>query len=194
MVMPRGRKLLPPALGGAALVLVAWWWLRPASAPAPAPRSRPTAANRPGQRGRATELVGIDLARLDTRGDTLKAGKRDIFDFVALPPPPPPPTAPPAPPTTLSPTQQAEAEKQRMDEERRRALPPPLNVKYIGAMEDKHQGLKVAILLTDRQEILTGRPGEVVANRLKIVAIGLESVDVQDVGWPNVRRIALKGN
>ena len=61
-------------------------------------------------------------------------------------------------------------------------------------MEDKQQGLKVAILLTDRQEILTGRPGEIVANRLKIVAIGLESVDVQDVGAPNVRRIALKGN
>ena len=52
----------------------------------------------------------------------------------------------------------------------------------------------MAILLTDRQEILTGRSGDVVANRLKIVSIGLESVDVQDVGASGVRRLPLKGN
>jgi hypothetical protein len=69
-----------------------------------------------------------------------------------------------------------------------------LSVKYIGAMEDKKRGLKVAILLTDRQEILTGRAGDVIANRLKIVNIGLESVDVQDVGAQSVRRLPLKGN
>ena len=72
--------------------------------------------------------------------------------------------------------------------------PPPLNVKFIGSVEEKRSGLKVAVLLTDRQEILTGKPGEVVANRLKIVGIGLESVDVQDVGGSGVRRIPLKGN
>jgi hypothetical protein len=72
--------------------------------------------------------------------------------------------------------------------------PPPLNVKFIGSVEDKRRGLKVAVLLTDRQEILTGKAGETVANRLKIVTIGLESIDVQDVGASAVRRIPLKGN
>jgi len=73
--------------------------------------------------------------------------------------------------------------------------PPPLpalNVKYIGAVEGK-RGLKVAVLMTDRKEILTGQAGEVVANRIKIVRIGLESVDVQEVGSDQVRRIPLKG-
>jgi hypothetical protein len=189
MVSQRPRRLWPGlALG--ALVLVCAWWFWPSAASKPA-ATRKAAATRSAQRSHGPQLVAIDLARLDTRGDALKAGKRDLFDFA--PPPPPPPTPappPPGPPTTLS-----KEDQDKAAEIARRPPPPvPLNVKYIGAMEDKQQGLKVAILLTDRQEILTGRPGEIVANRLKIVAIGLESVDVQDVGAPNVRRIALKGN
>jgi hypothetical protein len=70
---------------------------------------------------------------------------------------------------------------------------PPLNIKYIGVLENK-RGLKVAVLMTDRKEVLTGQVGEVVANRLKIVRIGIESVDVQEVGSEQVRRIPLKGN
>ena len=68
-----------------------------------------------------------------------------------------------------------------------------MNVKYIGTVADK-KGLKVAVLMTDRKEVLTGKAGDVVANRLKIVAIGLESVDVQDMGSDRVRRIPLRAN
>ena len=70
--------------------------------------------------------------------------------------------------------------------------PPPLNVKYIGAVERK--GAKVAMFMTDRSEVLTGQAGETVGNRFRIVKIGLESVDIQEVGSEQVRRIALKGN
>ena len=86
--------------------------------------------------------------------------------------------APPTPPPYVAPT------------------PPPLaplNIKYIGAFEGR-RGLKVAVLMTDRKEVLTGQPGEVVANRYRIVRVGLESVDVQEVGSDQVRRIPLKGN
>ncbi|HUG53606.1 MAG TPA: hypothetical protein VMR21_08390, partial [Vicinamibacteria bacterium] len=68
-----------------------------------------------------------------------------------------------------------------------------MNIRYIGAFEGRH-GLKVAVLMTDRKEVLTGQAGEVVANRIKIVRIGLESVDVQELGSGQVRRIPLKGN
>jgi hypothetical protein len=71
---------------------------------------------------------------------------------------------------------------------------PPLNIKYIGSFDEGKKGLKVAVLMTDRKEVLTGQVGEVVANRYRIVKIGLESVDVQDVGSEQVRRIPLKGN
>ena len=47
--------------------------------------------------------------------------------------------------------------------------------------------MKVAVLVTDRREVLTGQAGEVVANRYRIARIGLESVDLEDVGVADVR-------
>ncbi len=76
---------------------------------------------------------------------------------------------------------------------RRRRFPPlpPLNLKFIGSL-DNARGLKVAILVTERNEILTGKVGEVVANRYKIGKIGFESVDLEDVTSGQTRRIALR--
>ena len=71
---------------------------------------------------------------------------------------------------------------------------PPLTVKYIGSLADDGRGLKVAVLLNERKEVLTGGVGEVVANRFRIVSIGLESVDLQDMGSDRVQRIPLEGN
>jgi hypothetical protein len=48
------------------------------------------------------------------------------------------------------------------------------------------------VLLTDRNELLTGQAGEVVANRYKIAKIGLESVDIEEVGTGQVKRIPLR--
>jgi hypothetical protein len=70
---------------------------------------------------------------------------------------------------------------------------PALNLKYIGSVENA-KGVRVAVLLTDRNEVLTGQPGEVVANRYKIAKIGFESVDLEEVGSGQVRRIPLRGN
>jgi hypothetical protein len=50
------------------------------------------------------------------------------------------------------------------------------------------------MLMNDRQEVLTGQVGEMVGNRFRIVKIGIESVDVQQVGADQVQRIPLKGN
>jgi len=52
----------------------------------------------------------------------------------------------------------------------------------------------VAVLLTDRNEILYGQVGQQVANRFKILRIGFESVEVFDEGAGQSRRIPLKGN
>jgi len=69
-----------------------------------------------------------------------------------------------------------------------------MTVKYIGSLADDRRGIKVAVLLNDRKEVLTGGVGEVVGNRFRIVSIGLESVDVQDLGNNRMQRIPLKGN
>lgn len=130
-------------------------------------------------------LPRIDLDRLQgTRAQPQTTG-RDIFAFAAPPPPPPPPPTPiPQPVPQATPVASVPTGP---------PPPPPLNVKFVGLVEDK-RGLRVAVLLTDRKETLFGQAGETVANRLKIVAIGHESVDVQDVGSERVRRIPLKGN
>ena len=135
----------------------------------------------------------IDLARIDApRGEDV-AGRRDLFAFGRAVEPeedltPPPVVAPPvgSPGAGGMPGNEAAS------------LPvtpslPPLNLKYIGSVENK-AGVKVAVLVTDRREVLTGQAGEVVANRYRIARIGLESVDLEDVGTGQARRIPLKGN
>ena len=134
--------------------------------------------------GTEPDLPRIDLGRLESPKARSGAGRRDLFDFGVppTPPPTPPPSAivatpvgPPLPPPPPTPTPL-----------------PPLTVRYVGAIEDK-RGLKVAVFLTDKEEVLTGQAGQLVGNRFRIVRIGLESVDIQEVGSEQTRRIPLGG-
>jgi len=164
-----------------AVVLLAVQRLR-SSAEAPAARARAGSLPPP--------IPRIDLARLSTERPQTAAGKRDLFRFgtaahdrddLAEPPaiethPAPMPTpaidtayVPPAPSL------------------------PPLKLKYLGSVENR-AGVKVAVLMTDRREVLTGQAGETVANRYRIARIGLESVDLEDVGSGQSQRIPLRGN
>jgi hypothetical protein len=129
------------------------------------------------------DLPRIDLKRVDAAPHASKAGERDIFEFGPAPeteaPPPPVMEATPVPMVNLEPTPPT--------------VPtlPPLNLKFIGSL-DNARGMKVAVLMTDKNEILTGKVGEVVANRYKIGKIGFESVDLEDVTSGQTRRIAMK--
>lgn len=188
--MKADRKLVLALVVTVGLGL-AYWLLSGSPAPAPAPAPAAAAPAKAAGARRAAgggELPDIGLARVLEPGPPALAGKRDIFAFG------PPPTQAPPPPTAPAPTAVAVATPPPVPIQTGPPPPPPLNVKFIGSVEDKRRGFRWAVLLTDRQEILTGKPGEVVANRLKIVSIGLESVDVQDVGASGVRRIPLKGN
>jgi len=133
--------------------------------------------------GAEPEVPRIDLGRLDSARPGGGGRQRDLFDFGA--PPAPPPTPPPPPvvavatpvPVPVAPT----------------PTPlPPLNIRYVGVLEDK-RGLKVAVFLTEREEVLTGQAGQLVGNRFRIVRIGLESVDIQEAGSDHTRRIPLGG-
>jgi hypothetical protein len=131
------------------------------------------------------ELPRIGLDRLQKPHGGVEVGKRNIFDFGPAPPAPPPPHQP----ATSTPPPVAVVEASPVP-----PPPPPMNVKYIGSLADNNRGLKVAVLLNERKEVLTGGVGDVVGNRFRIVSIGLESVDVEDVGSNRVQRIPLKGN
>jgi len=154
----------------------------------------PTVLGRPRAAGPLPLVARIDLSRLDAPRGENSAGRRDLFAF-GQPPlevgedtaPPPVVVATPPPASAGgaagSPTASGPVTPSL----------PPLNLKYIGSVENK-AGVKVAVLLTDRREVLTGQAGQVVANRYRIARIGLESVDLEDVGSGQSRRIPLKGN
>jgi hypothetical protein len=133
----------------------------------------------------------IGLDRLDQPIGVDAAGERDLFAYggrAGAPPEPLPtvivPTPPPAATASTAPGDLAANEGP--------AALPPLNLRFIGSVESA-RGVKVAILVTDRREVLTGQAGEVVANRYRIARIGLESVDLEDVGTGQSRRIPLRG-
>jgi hypothetical protein len=176
----------------AAALVAAAAFLGPALLRSPTAIPKGQRSARPSGDDEKGEIPRIDLARLDKRPKIVALGCKDLFQYgpscaeltrqaevqAAAPTPrvavmTPPPTLPPPPPTPAV---------------------PPLNLKYVGTVESAKQGVRVAVLLTDRQEVLTGQVGELVANRFRIVKIGYESVDIQDVGSERVRRIPYKGN
>jgi hypothetical protein len=167
----------------AVVALVGRWAIR-------TPDSAPVARARPRQEAPAAAVPRIGLDRLDKPRGEVEVGRRDLFAYgprvaeaapPAATPQPPPPVVTTGPPPAADPAAAG-----------RPAL-PPMNLRFIGAVGNA-RGVKVAVLLTDRNEVLTGQQGDVVANRYRIERIGIESVDLADVGTGQSRRIPLKGD
>jgi hypothetical protein len=182
--MVKNRRAIYAAVAGLGLALAAYTLTRDNRASAVS-LSLPGLTTR-APKGVTGELPRIGLDRLQQPHGGIELGRRDIFDYG---PPPPTPKPPPPPPTPVPTPPSAEELAARAA-----AALPPITMKYIGTLEDDTRGLKVAVLLSDRKEVLTGGVGEVVANRFRIVSIGLESVDIQDMGSNRVQRIPLRGN
>jgi hypothetical protein len=166
---------------GAALALglaaAFYFWARsgtPATASADGTAPRGPA----GPVGTEPDVPRIDLGRLDLPKSRSAAGQRDLFDFAMAPARPPTPVPATVPTPMLTPIIPTPAPL------------PPLTVQYVGAVEDK-RGVKVAVFLTDKEEVLTGQAGQLVGNRFRILRIGLESVDIQEVGSEQTRRVPL---
>ncbi len=155
----------------------------PGTTPARLSRSDPEAPLPP--------IPRIDLARLEAPPADVEVGQRDLFAYglrerAAFQPEA---RTAPAPTTALPPAADPSARLARPGQ----ASLPPLNLKFIGSVGNA-EGVKVAVLVTDRNEVLTGQSGDVVANRYRIARIGIESVDLEDVATGQSRRIPLKGN
>lgn len=186
--MVKNKRVLALAGAGLALAVAVWALSRTAPPPAAAPAGGAAATPRSGGRAEG-EMPVVGLERVRQAVVRPEVGRRDVFDFGADPreererqeeqrleqmaaAPNPDPTPTPVPtPTPL----------------------PPLTVKYIGSLESK-PGLKVAFFVTEKKEVVSGQVGETVMNRFRVVRIGFESVDVQQVGAEQVQRLPLKGN
>ncbi len=183
----RERGLL--GLFAAAVVAVSIWALRHPEAP--------MVLGRPTGELALAPVARIDLARVDAPRPRSEAGRRDLFAFGRVPEPEPEEAAPAevvkTPPPASGPGATTAGAPGTIASGLVTPTLPPLNLKYIGSVENK-AGVKVAVLMTDRKEVLTGQAGQVVANRYRIARIGLESVDLEDVGSGQSRRIPLRGN
>lgn len=176
--MSKDRVLMTSAAALAVVLAAYLWWQRP---PGPATVA---AGGPPALPGGNWDVPRIGLDRLAQRPAGALVGRRDVFDFGATPTLAPAPSTPPpatAPPVTVAPAPAGPPP------------PPPVNVKYIGSVEAR-QGPRVAFFLTDQKEVLTGQVGQTVMNRFKVVRIGYESVDLQDLGSGQLRRLPLRGN
>jgi hypothetical protein len=68
-----------------------------------------------------------------------------------------------------------------------------MNLRYLGAVQVP-DGAWFAALVTDRKELLTGKEGDVIANRFRIVKIGVESIDLLETSSGKQRRVRLGGS
>lgn len=176
MVKQEHRRVLILAAAGAALALAAWFLLRTdGRGPIVARATRDTS-------GPGVAVPRIGLERLDEKMEEAPVGDRDVFDFGKPPPTPEPPPIVNA--ADLAPTPEPLPTPTPL---------PPLTVKYMGSVENG-KGVKVALFVTDKKEVLAGQVGETVMNRFRVMKIGFESVDVQQVGFDQVQRLPLKPN
>jgi len=164
------------------------------SSPQPASGSAPTAAEKV-ESQRAADISQIGLSRLSPPRGTSGAGRRDVFAGQAAPAAvATPPPSNPSPPAILPSGEQgvpgAPSTTGPQPGVPRSAL---AGVRCIGFVE-RRDGFKAAVFTTDRGEVLAGRVGEIVGGRLKVVAIGLESVDIQELGSDRTTRLPLRGN
>ena len=96
------------------------------------------------------------------------AMKRNLFRYGAAPAPPPPPKTP------------KEIEAERHPTPPSPPPPPPIDLKYYGYATDSATKER-KVFLTNGQDIFIATEGEIIANRYRIVRIGVNSVEVEDL-------------
>lgn len=175
------EQLLLGLVGVAALGLLAVRLWGRADSKAPAATAARAAAD-------IARVERIDITRLDAPLPEAEAGRRNLFAFGALPTPE---AEEPIIVSTPRPTPVSASNAPSADATPVAPSLPPLNLKFIGSVESAG-GVKAAVLITDRKEVLTGAAGQVIANRYRIARIGLESVDLEDVSNGQSRRVPLR--
>lgn len=169
--MPLSRR--QQMLGAAAVIVLvlAAWMLWPSSAPVAAPAApRAAAKAAPGKAGRdaATGVAVVNLDALKVAREGPGDAARNPFRFqpkvIAPPPrvvvPPPQPTGPVVPPPPPGPPPL-----------------PPIALKFTGVVE-RANGVKWAVLVDGKGNLMYGKDGDIIDGRYTIVKIGTESIEM----------------
>ncbi len=70
---------------------------------------------------------------------------------------------------------------------------PALNVTLIGIV-DNGAGRRIASFVKDGEILLVGQPGQVLGNAFRVLRIGAESAEIEEMGSGRTRRLPLKTN
>lgn len=126
----------------------------------------------------AVPVVDLDLARLRAAGGQLHESERDPFRFRPKAPPPAPPVQPRpqvfVPPVPTGPPP-----------------PPPIPLKYFGFVSVN--GQKTASFSDARGNTFTGKEGDVLEGRYRLLRIGQDSVDLAYLDGRGQQSIRMTG-
>jgi hypothetical protein len=147
--------------------------------PSPAPAPAATRRGRPDQSLSQEQLAALDpTLREDllerSRQIEYSGSSRNIFQTYTPPPPPPPPP----PPTPLSPPTPV-ADPASRPGPPPPPPPPPISLKFYGVASPSGSGEKKAFL-SDGEEIIIAKEGEVVGSFYKVIRIGVNSIELED--------------
>jgi hypothetical protein len=145
-----------------------------------------------------TSAPGVDAAKLATTSASLdptldetamhraenlvySGTGRNIFSLTYTPPPPPMPknVPPPRPKTVTLPPAPVGPPP-----------PPPINLKFFGTAKRLNGPVQAFLLQGDN--VYLASAGEIVAHKYKIVSIGLNSIQVEDLQYNNTQTLQLQ--
>lgn len=175
----------------AVLALVALWRLLPdfggpgdTSATVQAAGGAVRAGARRGQRAEQplpSEVVALDLDALDPQAQSYEIG-RNLWTFYQPPPPPPPPPPPVVrrPPPPVVPQGPPPPVVRQ---------PPAIDFDYLGSFGPKNRPIAV---FADGDQIINALAGDVLKGKFIVTEIGLESVSIQFVEFPDASAVRLE--
>jgi len=199
-----GRTKMLLAALGIVVLFAAWQWIGPALGMGGGeaiggrddsgdfqPMDRVGGLGQVPERPQVEEVVDLRVAELGGTARDFRPG-RDPWRFVAPPPPPPAPTPPPPPPPRPLTAAEIEARRQAqllLEQQRAAAAakaaepkPPQFTLQYLGKFGPEERPIAV---FTDGKTILNVQEGEVIEDKFIVSQIGIESVEIQFVGFPN---------
>ena len=137
-----------------------------------------------------SEVPAIGLDRVGRPDSSAAPPQRDVFKFGPAsrgdwnPVPTPVINLPPLPTATPFPTPEGEPTPTPW---------PALNVTLIGIV-DNGTGRKIASFVKDGEILLVGQPGQVLGNAFRVLRVGAESAEIEELGSGRTRRLPLKTN
>lgn len=138
-----------------------------------------------------TRVEDLDLERMVADSRTLEIG-RDPWRYGVAPRPPRPEPPPPAALRNPEPEVVREPPKP-VPTEPRKPKPPPVDLEFIGSFGP--EGRRIAVFEGEKDQVINALVGDVVNGKFRVVAIGLESVDLGFEGFPDEppERLGIKG-